>query len=88
MKISSASRQLKISRAECLVFLGQYEEAQEVAYDILREDNINADAIYIRGLCLYNKDDIDKALTHFQEALRLAPDHVKTKEAYKVKHLI
>ena len=46
------------------------------------------DAIYIRGLCFYNRDNIDKALTHFQEALRLAPDHVKAKEAYKVKHLI
>ena len=86
MTISSASKQLKISRAECLAFLGQYQEAQEVANGILREDNINADAIYIRGLCLYNKDDIDKALTHFQQALRLAPDHPKAKEAYKVKY--
>ena len=57
-----------------------------MACDILREDNINADAIYIRGLCLYNKDDIDKALTHFQQAIRLAPDHPKAKEAYKVNY--
>ena len=86
MTISSASKQLKISRAECLAFLGKYEEAKEIANEILREDNINADAIYIRGLCLYNKDDIDKALIHFQQALRLAPDHPKAKEAYKVKY--
>lgn len=56
----------------------------EVANDILRQDKINADAIYIRGLCLYNNDDFEKALTHFQQALRLAPDHLKAKEAYKV----
>ena len=86
MTISSASKQLKISRAECLAFLGHYEEAHELASDILREDKINSDAMYIRGLCLYNKDDIDKALIHFQQALRLAPDHPKAKEAYKVKH--
>ena len=86
MTISSASKQLKISRAACLAFLGQYQEAQEVANGILREDNINADALYIRGLCLYNKDDIDKALAHFQQALRLAPDHPKAKEAYKVRY--
>ena len=56
----------------------------EVANDILRQDKINADAIYIRGLCLYGNDDIDKALMHFQQALRLAPDHFKAMEAYKV----
>jgi len=83
LAISSASRQLKISRAECLAFLGRYGEAQEVANDILRLDNINADAIYVRGLCLYNEDNVDKAFTHFQQVLRLAPDHVKAKEIYK-----
>ena len=86
LAISSASRQLKISRAECLAFLGRYGEAQEVANDILRLDNINADAIYVRGLCLYNEDNVDKAFTHFQQVLRLAPDHVKAKEIYKVTH--
>ena len=84
LAISSASRQLKISRAECLAFLGRYGEAQEVANDILRLDNINADAIYVRGLCLYNEDNVDKAFTHFQQVLRLAPDHTKAKEIYKV----
>jgi DnaJ family protein C protein 7 len=83
LAISSASRQLKISRAECLAFLGRYGEAQEVANDILRLDNINADAIYVRGLCLYNEDNVDKAFTHFQQVLRLAPDHTKAKEIYK-----
>ena len=75
---------MKISRAECLAFLGRYGEAQEVANDILRLDNINADAIYVRGLCLYNEDNVDKAFTHFQQVLRLAPDHTKAKEIYKV----
>ena len=82
--LSPASKQLKISRAECLAFLGRYGEAQEVANDMLRLDNINADAIYVRGLCLYNEDNVDKAFTHFQQVLRLAPDHTKAKEIYKV----
>merc|ERR1711981_608187 len=83
LSISSASRQLKISRAECLAFLGRYSEAQEVANDLLRLDNINAEAIYVRGLCLYYEDNVDKAFTHFQQVLRLAPDHTKAKEIYK-----
>ena len=87
LSISSASRQLKISRAECLAFLGRYSEAQEVANDLLRLDNINAEAIYVRGLCLYYEDNVDKAFTHFQQVLRLAPDHTKAKEIYKVQFM-
>jgi len=83
LKIASASQNLKLSRAECLAFLGRYKEAQEVANDILRNDSTNIEAIYIRGLCLYYEDNIDKAFTHFQQVLKLAPDHGKAKEAFK-----
>ena len=86
LAIATACRQLKISRAECLAFLGRYGESQEVANDLLRSDSINADAIYVRGLCLYYEDNVDKAFTHFQQVLRLAPDHQKAKEVYKVGH--
>ncbi len=85
LAIASACRALKISRAECLAFLGRYAESQEVANDLLRLDNMNADAIYVRGLCLYYEDNVDKAFTHFQQVLRLAPDHHKAKAVYKVK---
>jgi len=83
LKIASASQKLKLSRAECLAFLGRYKEAQEVANDLLRNDSTNIEAIYIRGLCLYYEDNIDKAFTHFQQVLKLAPDHSKAKEAFK-----
>jgi len=83
LKIASASQKLKLSRAECLAFLGRYKEAQEVANDLLRNDSTNIEAIYIRGLCLYYEDNIDKAFTHFQQVLKLAPDHSKAKDAFK-----
>lgn len=83
LKMASASLRLKISRAECLAFLARYQEAQEVANDILRNDSTNIEAIYIRGLCLYYEDILDKALSHFQQVLKLAPDHAKAKEAFK-----
>ena len=66
-----------------MAFLGRYKEAQEVANDLLRTDSTNIEAIYIRGLCLYYEDNIDKAFTHFQQVLKLAPDHSKAKEAFK-----
>lgn len=54
-----------------------------MANDLLRSDSTNIEAIYLRGLCLYYEDNIDKAFTHFQQVLKLAPDHAKAKEAFK-----
>ena len=45
---------------------------------------MNADAIYVRGLCLYYEDNVDRAFSHFTQVLRFAPDHVRAKEIYKV----
>ncbi|KAH3749107.1 hypothetical protein DPMN_183598 [Dreissena polymorpha] len=50
---------------------------------------MNADALFVRGMCLYYQDNIDKAFSHFQQVLRLAPDHQKARETYrKAKQLI
>ena len=66
-------------------FLGRYGESQNIANDLLRSDGTNADAMFVRGLCLYYEDFVDKAFSHFQQVLRLAPDHQLAKDTYKVK---
>lgn len=81
--ISTSSTRFKLTKAECLALLGRYQEAQDIANDTLHIDKQNADAIYIRGMCLYFQDDIDRAFTHFQQVLRLAPDHARALEIYK-----
>jgi len=81
--VSTHSLTIKTSRAECLAFLGRYTEAAEAANSVLQLDNMNADAIYVRGLCLYYEDNVDRAFSHFTQVLRFAPDHVKAKEIYK-----
>ncbi|XP_071148322.1 dnaJ homolog subfamily C member 7-like [Mytilus edulis] len=78
-----ACHRFKIKKAEALTLLGRYQEAQELANDMLQRDSLNADAIYVRGMCLYYNDNVDKAYQHFQKVLRLAPDHSKAKEIYK-----
>jgi len=83
LEVSTHSLSLKASRAECLAFLGRYSEASETANAVLQFDNLNADAIYVRGLCLYYEDNVDRAFSHFTQVLRFAPDHVKAKEIYK-----
>jgi len=83
LEIASHSVRTKTARAECLAFLARYPEAQEAANSILQFDTMNADAIYVRGLCLYYEDNVDRAFTHFTQVLRLAPDHIKAKEIYR-----
>merc|ERR1712198_519250 len=83
LEIATHSLLLKTSRAECLAFLGRYAEASETANSVLQIDNMNADAIYVRGLCLYYEDNVERAFSHFTQVLRFAPDHVKAKEIYR-----
>ncbi|XP_023020069.1 tetratricopeptide repeat protein 2 [Leptinotarsa decemlineata] len=73
----------KLTKAECLAFLGRYQEAQEIANSILHLNKGNADAIYVRGICLFYEDNLDSAFQHFQQVLRLAPDHQKAMNIYK-----
>lgn len=49
-------------------------------------DNMSADAIYVRGLCLYYEDNVERAFSHFTQVLRFAPDHAKAKVIFKVSH--
>ncbi|ESO86302.1 hypothetical protein LOTGIDRAFT_195247, partial [Lottia gigantea] len=80
---SPACHKFKIQKAESLALLGRYPESEELANMILFSDNLNADATYVRGLCLYFRDNLEKAYTHFQQVLRLAPDHQRARLAYK-----
>ena len=56
-----------------------------VCSDLVRLDPSNMDAVFVRGLCLYYQENIDKAFSHFQQVLRLAPDHSKALAVYKVR---
>ncbi|XP_067824973.1 dnaJ homolog subfamily C member 7 [Heptranchias perlo] len=81
LEFAPACHRFKILKAECLALLGRYPDAQSVASDILRMDSTNADALYVRGLCLYYEDCIEKAVQFFVQALRMAPDHEKARLA-------
>ncbi|CAH2988614.1 unnamed protein product [Chilo suppressalis] len=85
---SPSCSKAKLKKAECLALLGRCQEAQEIANDSLRFDSLDAEAIYVRGLCLYFEDKDEQAFKHFQQVLRLAPDHKKAMETYKKAKLL
>lgn len=75
--------ELRINKAEYLTFLGRLSDAEDIVNEILVSDNKHADAVYVRGLCRYYQDNQDAAFQHFQNVLRLVPDHSKAKDTYK-----
>ncbi|KAH6946121.1 hypothetical protein HPB50_011759 [Hyalomma asiaticum] len=79
---------IEVLRAESLALLKRLTDARQIANNIMRAEPTNADAMYVRGLCFYYEDNIDKALQHFQQVLRLAPDHPKASAAYKKARLL
>lgn len=52
--------------------------------DVLQRDSTNADAVYVRALCLYYDDNIDKAVNFFIHSLKLSPDLTKARLTLKV----
>lgn len=79
LEISPSCTPYKLKRAESLALLGKYSEASEITVSVLRRDKMNADAVYVRALCLYYDDDIDKAVNFFTHCLKLSPDHKNAK---------
>ncbi|XP_072142026.1 dnaJ homolog subfamily C member 7-like isoform X1 [Dermacentor andersoni] len=79
---------IEVLRAESLALLKRLPDARQIANNIMRAEPTNADAMYVRGLCFYYEDNIEKALQHFQQVLRLAPDHPKASAAYKKARLL
>lgn len=84
LTVATGSSHLRCRRAECLVYLGRYSEAQDIVHDMMRADSMDVDAIYVRGMCLYYQDEVEKAFNHFQQVLRLAPDHQRARGVYRM----
>lgn len=80
---SPSSNQYLILKAECLVYLGRFQESQEIANEVVMKDQTNSDALYVRGMCLYYQDNAEKAFQHFQRVLQFNPDHLKAKLFFK-----
>lgn len=60
--------------------MGRCDEAADIAISVMKVDSTSADAIYVRGLCFYYTDNLEKGIKHFELALQLDPDHKKAKE--------
>merc|ERR1719427_1884177 len=76
---AAACLRLKMARGDCLAHLGRYVDGAKAASSILQQDQRNVGALFLRGFCLYHKNNIERALTHFQQVLQLCKDHERAK---------
>ncbi|XP_017855097.1 dnaJ homolog subfamily C member 7 isoform X2 [Drosophila busckii] len=79
LKIAPGCLRYRLLKGECLAYLGRCDEALDIAVSVMVVDSTSADAIYLRGLCLYYTDNLEKGILHFERALQLDPDHQKSK---------
>ncbi|XP_041449767.1 dnaJ homolog subfamily C member 7-like [Drosophila obscura] len=80
LELAPASTRYSLLKGECLAYLGRHDEALQIAVGVMKLDSTSADAIYVRGLCLYYTDNLEKGILHFERALTLDPDHYKSKQ--------
>lgn len=66
-----------LMRVEAFLKMGNINalgEAQNIAMSLLRDNNQDPDAVFLRGRLFYLQGDNDQALKHFKRALSLDPD--------------
>merc|ERR1719312_1959276 len=70
---------LQMARGDCFAHLGRYVDGAKAASTILQKDLKNVGALFLRGFCLYHKNNIERAITHFQQVLQLSKHHEKAR---------
>merc|ERR1719192_2538286 len=72
---ASGCVRLKMARGDCLAHLGRYVDGAKAASSILQQDQRHVGALFLRGFCLYHKNNVERALTHFQQVLQQSKGH-------------
>jgi len=71
----TAAYSIKIMKVKALIGLKQYQEVITLAGDVIRNDQNNSEALYLRGLGLLYTNNTQGAIRHFTNALGLDPDN-------------
>ncbi|KCV68888.1 hypothetical protein H696_04305 [Fonticula alba] len=65
------------------IALRKFNEAQTLVTNMIREDPGNPDLYFKKGLLTAHEGDADKAISFYQEALRMDPDHARSRTALR-----
>jgi len=70
-------------RAELLIGRQRFDDASSICWALLAKDRQNPDLLFLRGKALCYGGSTEQAMKHFQEALRVDPDHARAREGLK-----
>jgi len=84
LALTPADDLMKLQQAEYYLKQEKVGEAERIAAGILRMNNNNTEALYVRGLCKYEMGDTDQAIMHFKRALQGDPDHKRSRTKLKL----
>ena len=79
LKIAASCIRLKLARGDASVLANKFTEGDKAASSILDQDKNNVAALYLKGYCHYQKKELDKAISFFQQTLSLCPEHQRAK---------
>jgi DnaJ homolog subfamily C member 7 len=81
----SRVRELNLLKARVLIELQRAPEAYNLTNAMMREHGSNADSelIVLRARCLYISGDLENAIKHLQQSLRLDPDCKSSRDFLK-----
>ncbi|CAL8087988.1 unnamed protein product [Orchesella dallaii] len=83
LDVATADNSMKMVKADALVRLGRHTEAQELCTEVLQNDVRCAEALYIRAMCLYLDDNLEKSIQFVRQGLQYAPDNNSFQTLYK-----
>eukprot|EP00285_Hemiselmis_virescens_P015455 CAMPEP_0173393420 /NCGR_PEP_ID=MMETSP1356-20130122/22095_1 /TAXON_ID=77927 ORGANISM="Hemiselmis virescens, Strain PCC157" /NCGR_SAMPLE_ID=MMETSP1356 /ASSEMBLY_ACC=CAM_ASM_000847 /LENGTH=410 /DNA_ID=CAMNT_0014351431 /DNA_START=163 /DNA_END=1392 /DNA_ORIENTATION=- len=71
-------------RADMLIGRKKYDDAASVCWALLAKDRQNPDLLFLRGKALLYGGSTESGMKHMTEALRVDPDHSRSREMLKM----
>ena len=75
LKISCLCIRLKLAKGDANCMASKFAEGDKAASSILDQDKNNVAALYLKAYCHYQKKELDKAISYFQQTIVHCPDH-------------
>lgn len=83
LTIATDSKEARLFRARVYLRTKQYHSLLDDSMAVLKQDNRNLDALYLRGQAFYYLGEREAALKHYREALKYDPEHSASKTEFK-----
>lgn len=83
LKIAYSSENYNEIKIECLIMVGQYEEADKLLESKLQLNSKDPNSIFLKGLNYYHQSELDLGILRFEEALRIDQDFKRAQEFRK-----